>query len=60
MSNLSMGLCGKLAEALVGIHLYHWIVIYPVDKVIRSLNDTGPQVDKRRSVSTPSKYQLIG
>ena len=41
MSNLIMGLCGKLAKALVGVHLLHWIATYPVDKVIRSLNNSG-------------------
>ena len=29
MSNLSMGLCGKL-----GVHLLCWIATYPVDKVV--------------------------
>ena len=33
MSNLSMGLCGKLAKS-VG-----WSTFAPVDKVIRSLNN---------------------
>ena len=45
MSNLSMGLRGKVArsvgwsKALVGVHLLRWIATYPVDKVIRSLNN---------------------
>ena len=34
MSNLSMGSCGKLAKALVGVYLLHWIATYPVEKVI--------------------------
>ena len=30
MSNLSMGLCGKVAKSvIVGVHLLHWIVAYP-------------------------------
>ena len=41
MSNLSIGLSGKLAKALVGVHLLRWIATYPVDKVIRSLNNWG-------------------
>ena len=45
MSNLSMGLCGKLAKALVGVHLLLWMATYPLDKVIRSLNNWG-LVDK--------------
>ena len=42
MSNLRMGLCGcveNLPKALVGVDLLRWIVTYPVDKVIRSLNN---------------------
>ena len=41
MSILSVGLCGKLAKSiyLAGVHLLHWIVTYPVDKVICSLNN---------------------
>ena len=31
----------NLQEALVGVHLLLWIVTYPVDKVIRSLNNWG-------------------
>ena len=38
----------NLPEALVGVHLLRWIVTYPVDKVIHSLNNWG-QVDHRRS-----------
>ena len=41
MSNLSIGLCGKLAKALVGVHLICWIATYPVDKVVHSLNNWG-------------------
>ena len=31
----------NLAKALVGVNLLRWIVTYPVDKVIRSLNTWG-------------------
>ena len=31
----------NLSKALVGVHLLHWIVTYPVDKVIRPLNNWG-------------------
>ena len=42
MSNLSLGLCGTdLPKALVEVHLLPWIATYPLDKVIRSLNDQG-------------------
>ena len=41
MPNLSLGLCGKLAKSIVGVHLLCWIVAYPVDKVIHSLNNWG-------------------
>ena len=41
MSNLRMKLCGDLVKAFVGVHLLSWIVTYPVDKVIRSLNNWG-------------------
>ena len=34
MSDLSMGLCENLLEALFGIHLHRWIVTYPLDKYI--------------------------
>ena len=30
---------GNLAKALVEVHLLRWIATYPVDKVIRSLNN---------------------
>ena len=36
MSNLIMGMCGKLAKSR--------IVTYPVDKVIRSLNNLGQYI----------------
>ena len=31
----------NLQKALVGVHLLRWIVTYPVDKVIHSLNNWG-------------------
>ena len=31
----------NFAKALVGVHLLRWIATYPVDKVIRSLNNWG-------------------
>ena len=31
----------NLPKALVGVHLLRWIATYPVDKVIRSLNNWG-------------------
>ena len=30
-----------VSKALVGVHLHGWIATYPVDKVIRSLNNWG-------------------
>ena len=41
LSNLTMGLCEKLAKALGGVYFIRWIAIYPLDKVIRSLNNWG-------------------
>ena len=43
MSNLSMVLCGKLAKsAEAGWSTFlRWIATYPVDKVMRSLNNWG-------------------
>ena len=35
----------NLPEALFGVHLLRWIVTYPVDKVIRSLNNWGISCD---------------
>ena len=35
----------NLPEALVGVHLLGWIVTYPVDKVTRSLNNGGLNVN---------------
>ena len=32
----------NLPKALVGAHLLCWIATYPLDKVIRSLNNWGP------------------
>ena len=31
----------NLPKALVGVHFIHWIATYPLDKVIRSLNNRG-------------------
>ena len=42
MSNLRMGLCGKLAKIkhwLIGVRVLRWIATYSVDKVIRPLNN---------------------
>ena len=43
MSNLRMGLCGELAKSTgwSTFQVLRWIVPYPVDKVIRSLNNWG-------------------
>ena len=35
-------------KVLVGVHLLRWIVTYPVDKVIRSLNNWGQGDTGRR------------
>ena len=43
----------NLPEALVGVHLLRWIVAYPVDKVIRSLNNWG-LVSKKVWFAVPS------
>ena len=34
----------NLPKALVGVHLLRWITTYPVDKVIRSLNNWGQAI----------------
>ena len=33
--------CVEKLVAVVGVHLLRWILTYPVDKVIRSLNNWG-------------------
>ena len=45
MSNLRMGLSGKLAKS-IGVHLLCWIATYPVDKVIHSLDNWGQNIGK--------------
>ena len=51
LSNLSRGLCEKLAKSFRWSSFYpRWIATYPVDRVIRSLNNWGLQVHKTRSV----------
>ena len=39
MSHLSIGCVKNLPKPLVEVELLHWIVAYPVDKVIYSLNN---------------------
>ena len=42
----------NLPKALFGVHLFRWIVTYPVDKVIHSLNNW-------RLVSIPHESSAI-
>ena len=59
MPNLSIELCGKLAKSvIVGVHLLRWIVTYPVDKVIRSLNNWG--LNSRLDVRKNEAFSCIG
>ena len=41
----------NLPEALVGVHLLHWIATYPVDKVIHSLNNWGLHINFKPNIS---------
>ena len=41
MSNLVRDCVESFPETFSGAHLHRWIVTYPVDKVIRALNNWG-------------------
>ena len=56
-----MGLCENLPEALFGVHLHRWIVTYPLDKVIRPLNNWGLESNKSKAQwRQVAQYSLFG